>query len=549
MVRKDQEVWLRAPRPASPRHDDMTPSPAEVNPRAGMGVVFDRGRPEEPEVGGPMFGVQPWRDAAGAEGWHLRFGRPGPDLTQVHIGDRVWITSDPVVLRAGERAAEDGRYPLGRVPLELTVRGVAGEPLTIHARVQARGQVHTVELSTAGVLSAAQRQGISLELLQDKLGALGGTDFFLRALDASGLGAGLFVPVSELKELRRRMIVALAPALIASERMISAAPVLPGLLAESMAAMRGAPGEPGATGAPVARADADADRGPATTDLVVLCRTDEQLDALLDAGVSEVELDWMELVGLGRAVERARARGVRVTLATLRVQKPGEERIDAHLAKLLPDAVLVRSWGSLAYFAALPADRRPVLHGDFSLNITNSVTAAWVLAQGLSTITAAHDLDAAQLAALLDAVEPRRLAVTIHHHMPTFHTEHCVYAHLLSQGQDFRTCGRPCEHHLVSLRDRVGQVHPVLVDVGCRNTVFGAQAQSAASVAGDLVRRGVARLRVELVRETAAQAVAVLRAYQRLVRGELSPREVIAQGLGHEQFGVTRGTMRTLTVL
>ena len=37
------------------------------------------------------------------------------------------------------------------------------------------------------------------------------------------------------------------------------------------------------------------------------------------------------------------------------------------------------------------------------------------------------------------------IAVTIHHHVPTFHTEHCVYAYLLSSGHDYQTCGRPCE--------------------------------------------------------------------------------------------------------
>ncbi len=525
-ARKDQEVWVRAPAEAAPAAAPLAPPPAELTPRAGMGVVFDRGRPEEPEVGGPMFAVTPWRDAAGAAGWIVRFGRPGPDLTQVQVGDRVWVTSDPAVLRAGERAAEEGKTPLGRVPVRLEVSGSFGEPLRVRATATARGRQHEVALTSANPLGAARREGLGEELLRDKLGALGGSDFHLESIEVSALAPELFVPVSELKELRRRLVAELAPAIVEVGRTLAPTAVVPEL--------RQPLPEPGQ------------DQPPR---LVALCRTDEQLDALLDAGVDEVELDWMELVGLGRAVARARARGCAVTVATLRVQKPGEERIDAHLAKLEPDAVLVRNWGSLAYFAALPSERRPILHGDFSLNVTNSVTAAWVLGRGLATFTAAHDLDAAQLAALLDAVDPRRVAVTLHHHMPTFHTEHCVYAHLLSNGADFRSCGRPCEQHQISLRDRVGQVHPVLVDVGCRNTVFGAQAQSAASLAGDLVRRNVARLRVELVRENAAQTLAVVRAYQRLVRGELSPREVVAQGLGHEQFGVTRGTMRTLTVL
>ncbi|MEZ4359066.1 MAG: U32 family peptidase [Kofleriaceae bacterium] len=531
VARRDQGLWVRAPeRVAHGDAEPRTPPDPTVVARAGMGVVFDRGAPEQPEQGGPIFAAEPWSDAAGRPGWHLRFGTPGPDLRQVQVGDRVWITSDPEVSRAGERAAEAGRAPLGRVPVRLTARGRLGEPLEVAAEAQSRGQTWRATLRGETPLAPASRRGLDLALLTDKLGALGGTDFALAELDAAGVDAALFVPVSELKELRRRLVAALTAEVARVERRLAAAPVVPALRAEAAARA------PEAGAAPASR-------------LVPLCRTDEQLDALLDAGVDEVELDWMELVGLGRAVERARARGCKVVVATLRVQKPGEERVDQHLAKLAPDGVLVRGWGSLAYFAALPAERRPTLHGDFSLNVTNSVTAAWVLSRGLATFTAAHDLDAAQLTALLEAGDPRRVAVTVHHHMPTFHTEHCVYAHLLSEGRDFRTCGRPCEQRRVSLRDRVGQVHPVLVDVGCRNTVFAAQAQSAASLVEDLAARRVARLRVELVRETGAQAVAVWGAYQALLRGELSARALAARGLGHEQFGVTKGTMRTLTVL
>jgi U32 family peptidase len=177
------------------------------------------------------------------------------------------------------------------------------------------------------------------------------------------------------------------------------------------------------------------------------------------------------------------------------------------------------------------------------------MTARWVLAKQLTTITAAHDLDRVQLAALLANVPHGRVAVTAHHHIPTFHTEHCVYAHLLSSGRDYKTCGRPCEQHRIALRDRVGLVHPVSVDVGCRNTVFNAQAQSAASLVPELLGAGVRRFRIELVRESGREAGTLYRAYAGLVAGTGSAADVLAAAAAHEQFGVTRGTMRTLTVL
>jgi putative protease len=482
--------------------------------RAGMGVVFDRSRPEEKEEGGPIF------EAIRTEnGWSLQFGTPGPDLSRVSVGDLVWVNSDPRVTRAGEKAAEAGRRALGRLAVTLVVRGGAGEPLVVEARTRR----NTTTAKSRSALAPARNAGITSELLADKLGAFGGTPFHLAALESS-LPAGLHLPVSELKDLRRTLVADLEASVSHVDRTVERASVVARVRDQQ----------------PVAGS-----RKPEAALLVPLVRDAAQLDAVLDAGAREVELDWMELVGLGRAVEHARARGARVTVATVRVQKPGEERIDAHLLRLEPDAILVRSWGSLAYLAG----KGPRLHGDFSLNVTNSITAAWLLARGVDTFTAAHDLDREQLLALVAAAPTERTAVTIHHHIPTFHTEHCVYAHLLSNGKDYRSCGRPCEQHQVALRDRVDLVHPVIVDVGCRNTVFNAQAQSAASLVPDLLARGVRRFRIEMVRESAADAARLYTAYARLVAGELAPADALRAAAVHEQFGVTRGTMRTLTVL
>ena len=65
----------------------------------------------------------------------------------------------------------------------------------------------------------------------------------------------------------------------------------------------------------------------------------------------------------------------------------------------------------------------------------------------------------------------------------------------------------------------------------------------------DLLTAGVTRLRIELVRESAAETARVYDAYVRLAAGHLSPTDAVRAAAVHEQFGVTRGTMRTLTVL
>ncbi|HVV88039.1 MAG TPA: DUF3656 domain-containing protein, partial [Kofleriaceae bacterium] len=470
---------------------------------------------------GPIFRV----DELALGRWLLGFGQPGPALDRVPVGARVWITSDPAIHRAAERV--QGGEPEGRIPLRLALRGAAGEPLVVTATApRSDGRVCEARATSTAVLAPSSSRGLDEGLVRDKLGALGGTRFHLAALALDGLEAGLHLPVSELKAMRRRVVDELAAALDRVDRTLAPGPVVDEVRA---AAWRGV----AATAAEVAGK------------VVPLCRTDEQLDAVLAAGAGEVELDWMELVGLGRAVARARAAGARVVIATPRVQKPGEDKIVAHLKKLAPDAILVRSWSALATLTdgAREADAgtaRPRLHGDFSLNLTSSISAGFALGLGLDTATVAHDLDAAQLDALVAACPPARLAVTIHHHIPTFHTEHCVYAHLLSAGRDFRSCGRPCERHQVALRDRTGLPHPVVVDVGCRNTVFHAQAQTAASLVPDLVARGIGRLRLELVRESGAEAARLFRAYRDLAAGTATAADVVRTARAHEQFGVTR---------
>jgi putative protease len=140
-----------------------------------------------------------------------------------------------------------------------------------------------------------------------------------------------------------------------------------------------------------------------------------------------------------------------------------------------------------------------------------------------------------------------RVAVTVQHRIPTFHTEHCLYSHLLSEGRDFRTCGRPCERHEIAVEDHGRRRHEVIVDAGCRNTVFHAEAQSKAPWAARLVAGGVRRLRVEFVRESGERVARTLEAWQDLLAGRASAQEALARAGAEPHFGVTRGAARLLT--
>ena len=235
-------------------------------------------------------------------------------------------------------------------------------------------------------------------------------------------------------------------------------------------------------------------------------------------------LDFLELTGTGAALRSLRARSspVHVTLAPPRIRKPGEEKIDRYLRDLSPDALLVRSLGALHEVGGAEV---PCI-GDFSLNVANRLAAAEVLARGLAAFTPSFDLDASQLTALCATPFGAWAEVVVHHPMPLLHMEYCAIAALLSEGRDYKTCGRPCDEHRVSLRDRAGMDHPVEADVGCRNTVFHAAAQSAAGVVPGLQKKGVRRFRIELVRETAEDVLRIVGAYRTLLLGTTTAAEV-----------------------
>ena len=127
-----------------------------------------------------------------------------------------------------------------------------------------------------------------------------------------------------------------------------------------------------------------------------------------------------------------------------------------------------------------------------------------------------------------------------------FHMEHCAFAAFLSTGTDFTNCGRPCEKHKVALRDRVGMLHPLKADVGCRNTLFNAVPQTGASFYEQLQEAGLRHYRVELLEETRAEAEHTLGLYKELLSGKNQGDRLWRELRAQSQLGVTRGTLAEL---
>jgi putative protease len=273
--------------------------------------------------------------------------------------------------------------------------------------------------------------------------------------------------------------------------------------------------------------------------LHLLVRTPEQLDAALEMRPASITLDYLDLYGLKPSVERVREAGIEARAASPRIFKPGEERVMEFLLRLRA-GVLVRSAGLLE---ALRNATEVSLTGDFSLNAANAIAADVLLGMGLRRITPTYDLNAAQITRLAKEVGGGAIEAVAYGHLPVFHTEHCVFCRFLSTGTTYQDCGRPCERHKVALKDESGREHPVMADVGCRNTVFGAEAQEASTHLEEWLAAGVRDFRLEFVHETGTTVRRVTELFRDALSGRMDSRQLNTALRRLVRAGTTEGSL------
>jgi U32 family peptidase len=481
--------------------------------KRGDGVAFDCGATSDDAVGGRVYEIfDRGRSLTGtvAEGRvELAFARGGFDTARIAPGQTVWKTDDQE-LAARLRRSFSGE-PKRRQPVDLDVTVAVGEPVRVTARAASGA---TCSVASSEPAREALKHPLSVDTLRDQLGRLGGTPFELGRLTATIVGPAM-LPFSILGTLRHDLVAALEAACATQPRGADT---------------------PRPTFAPVPL-PSEGERGPPV--LHVLVRSLDQLRRALELGERRIHAEFADIRQYADAVARCRAAGATIHLATPRIQKPDEIGIFRLLAKQQPDGVLVRNWAGLGFFrdAGLP------VVGDFSLNVANERTAAFFLASGCDRVTASYDCNHEQLLDLVAAGPATRFEVVIHQRMPMFHMEHCVFCAVLSPGTNKTNCGRPCDDHVVALRDRIGVEHPLTADVGCRNTLYNAVPQSGAEAVPALLARGVRHLRVEFLDETDAEIDRVIAAYRDLIAGRTTGRAVWTALQAANRVGVTRGTL------
>jgi len=485
--------------------------------KPGDGVVFDAGENRDLEQGAKIWKIEGERIV-----FHRTFS--GINFTRLKPGQTLYKTSDEKLESDIRRFWQNAKLRELKAPLHLTITGKPGEPLHASAACGPRTSTAISEMP----LEAAAKRPLSAETLIAQFSRLGDTSYELASLDCQ-LEGDCHIALSELNRLRRELVDALDA--------------------------QDSPGQPDAPRPTITVRDLLPPTTPqpatSTPQLSVLCRSLPQVEAALDSGIATIYCDfedprrYKEAVALksGSSSSTSEISDLKsqILLATPRILKPGETGYLKLIERAEPDGVLLRNLAALDYYK----DRTDLTKaGDFSLNVANPITAKLLKhAANLDTLTISYDLNIGQVMDLLHGAPPEWFELTLHQHMPMFHMEHCVFCTFLSKGTTYKDCGRPCETHVVHLRDRVGQKHRLMADVGCRNTLFNGRAQTGARFYDDLRTTGLAKFRIELLDEDDLGALRTISAYQDLLTGRTDAATLLDNVKAFEKLGVTEGTL------
>ena len=475
----------------------------------GDGVLFAgfvRGK--KIEIGGNLFDVKKIKSDA----FELSFSKDF-DLKKVSEGMKVYFNHDAVVEKKLSQSYQD-KNQKKRIPLSIKTRAFVGEPLV----VEVSDGEHVITVQSESLLEAAQDRPMGENHFAEELGALGATCFALDSFDYESNGK-VFIHQKVLKNVRRDFTEAMMQARVKRSPLVMNSFELPSKAVKNALAPK----------------------------LNILLREIDQVHDLLkfasslkdDVGV--VYLDYEFGKGYAESVEMLRSAGLTVGIATTRILKPNEYYNFKIIERANPDVILIRNLGALEYFRKLEKKFR--LKGDFSLNVTNSITADYFLIKGLESVSASYDLNSVQLKSLMENGHSEKMEVTIHQYMPSFHMEHCVFAAFMSKGSSFRDCGKPCEKHRLELKDQFGNHHQIKADQECRNTMFNATAQSAAKMIPELKALAVGEVRFEALYERGEVLEKKIKTYIAVVKSDdKNEISTLINQLGvEEKYGLSDG--------
>ena len=319
----------------------------------------------------------------------------------------------------------------------------------------------------------AKRQGITDSYLIEQMYKTGGTPYYCVENKAKA-APGLYLPASEINELRRRLI-------------------------SDLSEKRAAPPKRQAFRLPQPPVNV-----PAITDPVKIfqVRTAEQLSPEL----AELKPDYIYAPALLMAEDFSIMRpfinnGVRIVAVLPRVITDDQmSTVYNALEKLFDYGVNEALAGNLGHvIMARKAGMK--VRADFGMNAFNSYTMEVLRDAGFLSATASFELRIAQIRAMAKPIDTE---IIVYGRLPLMVSDQCV----IKESAGRCNCQTPGQ-----MSDRMGSVFPVVKEFGCRNVIYNAHKLYLADKKEDLYSVGLWGLRLLFSTESARECVEVAKGY------------------------------------
>jgi putative protease len=482
----------------------------------------------------------------------------------MHPGDRVFKTYDGQLM---SRALESFRQPQRRIPLRVKVTAVVGEPLVLEA---ADPDNNRCRVATEFIGQVAERRPLTQDLVYQQLNRLGNTVFCLDQLEFD-LAPDVIIPVSELNQVRRKMVAEL------EEKRLTRARGPEVSQAEFRERLRKAPemdSRPGKTKtrATIEAAQKESSRNTRNKPMSENTQTTEVSAAVvsqlprLSVAVGDLASAWAALVAgadqiylpevsfrskaradrhlLDKLIESGRQRKVRLLATLPRIMaETDRERVQRRIEeweKVTREGASNLGWlvGNPGGIELLLNQPKTLLYADYPLNCFNTDAVQTLLQLGLTQVTLSPELNYEQLKAF--AFKPAALEVIVHGSWPLMVSEHCVVGAVRGRRATDQPCQGPCPGQNFYLKDRLGFLFPVEMDENCRMYLYNPKVLDLIDNLDRLTYLGFGSLRLEVRRESPEYVRETVQVY----REELNRLpEVLAKQAGPDRFGWTIGQL------
>lgn len=444
---------------------------------------------------------------------------------RVKPGDRVFKTADSALEREAQESFAAFRERK-KIPLFFEVRVEGGKPVAVRVCDKEGNRGEGLTHSPA---VPAEKRPLTWEVLRNQLGRLGNTPFEMVELTGK-INAGLFLPISELNEARRKAV----------DRIQDARKRIPPPLADEEFARR-------------FRVAFHVERraGVRKPYLAVSCGDVEAAEAALVAGADRVYFGGEGFQnrlreGAGPGVireggKRLCGRGREVFLLTPRITKDNELEAVVSAIREADDWATGVMAGNLGLLRELKRETALPIWADYYLNLFNLQAIAFIQECGASGAALSPELTLTQVRKIAGR-SPLPVEVLVHGLLPLMVSEYCLVGSVLGNMRLGRRCDRPCTGKRFYLRDRLGVLFPVFTDTACRMHVFNNQELVMLRHLPALVQVGVSGLRIEARTWDAAYVSRVTRVYRRALDSVLTGARVELERL---EKSLTEGTAFT----